>query len=102
MSRINPPSCRECQRPRGPCRGCDRHTNLDLPTAPADADVIGVEMVDENGIEPRAFAADPPATLDAQELEEPTAEELEALSADMLGTDDSVRMYLKEIGGSTS
>ena len=42
--------------------------------------------------------ADAPAKLDAKELEEPTAEELEALSADMIGIDDPVRMYLKEIG----
>ena len=41
---------------------------------------------------------DAPAKLDAKELEEPTAEELEALSADMIGIDDPVRMYLKEIG----
>jgi RNA polymerase sigma factor RpoD-like protein len=39
-----------------------------------------------------------PAKLDAAELEEPSAEELEALSADMIGIDDPVRMYLKEIG----
>ena len=39
-----------------------------------------------------------PAKLDAKALEEPTAEELEALSADMIGIDDQVRMYLKEIG----
>ena len=39
-----------------------------------------------------------PTKLDAKELEEPTAEELEALSADMIGIDDPVRMYLKEIG----
>jgi RNA polymerase primary sigma factor len=38
------------------------------------------------------------AKLDAKEREEPTAEELEALSADMIGIDDSVRMYLREIG----
>ncbi|HYN47875.1 MAG TPA: sigma-70 family RNA polymerase sigma factor, partial [Candidatus Nanopelagicales bacterium] len=42
--------------------------------------------------------ADVPAKLDAKTLEEPTAEELEALSADMIGIDDPVRMYLKEIG----
>jgi RNA polymerase primary sigma factor len=41
---------------------------------------------------------DAPAKLDAAELEEPTPEELEALSADMIGIDDPVRMYLKEIG----
>jgi RNA polymerase primary sigma factor len=38
------------------------------------------------------------ARLDAKELEKPAAEELEALSADMIGIDDSVRMYLNEIG----
>ncbi len=45
-----------------------------------------------------AAVADAPAKLDAKTLEEPTAEELEALSADMIGIDDPVRMYLKEIG----
>jgi hypothetical protein len=34
------------------------------------------------------------ARLDAKELEKPTAEELEALSADMIGIDDPIRMYL--------
>ena len=43
-------------------------------------------------------AGDAPIKLDAKALEEPTAEELEALSADMIGIDDPVRMYLKEIG----
>src|ERR671930_664285 len=38
------------------------------------------------------------AKADLEELEEPTAAELEALSADMIGIDDPVRMYLKEIG----
>ena len=38
------------------------------------------------------------ARLDAKELEKPTAEELEALSADMIGIDDPLRMYLREIG----
>ena len=41
---------------------------------------------------------DAPAKLNPAEVEEPTAEELEALSADMIGIDDPVRMYLKEIG----
>jgi len=36
--------------------------------------------------------------LDAKEREEPTAEELEAPSADTIGIDDPVRMYLREIG----
>ena len=43
-------------------------------------------------------SVDAPVKLDAKALEEPTAEELEALSADMIGIDDPVRMYLKEIG----
>ena len=38
------------------------------------------------------------ARLDAKELKKPTAKELEALSADMIEIDDSVRMYLNEIG----
>jgi RNA polymerase sigma factor (sigma-70 family) len=74
----------------------DDHANLDLPKAP-DAVVIGVEVVDEDGTEPRTFAADAPATLDDEEREDPAAEELEALSADMIGI-DPVRMYLREIG----
>ncbi len=41
---------------------------------------------------------EPPAKLDSEEAEEPTAEELEAIAADMIGIDDPVRMYLKEIG----
>jgi RNA polymerase primary sigma factor len=64
--------------------------------ATAGADV-GVEVIGE----PDAVVVAPidaPAKLDAKELEEPTAEELEALSADMIGIDDPVRMYLKEIG----
>jgi RNA polymerase primary sigma factor len=81
-----------------PAADTDDHADLDLPTAPADAVVIGVEVVNENGTEPRVLAADAPATLDAREREEPTAEGLEALSADMIGIDDSVRMYLREVG----
>jgi RNA polymerase primary sigma factor len=38
------------------------------------------------------------ARLDAKALAKPTAEELEALSADLIGIDDSIRMYLREIG----
>ena len=60
---------------------------------------LGVEVVDADG-EPvdGKLPVDAPAKLDAAELEEPSAEELEALSADMIGIDDPVRMYLKEIG----
>ena len=42
--------------------------------------------------------ADAPTKLDPKEVEEPSAEDLEAISADMIGIDDPVRMYLKEIG----
>jgi RNA polymerase sigma factor RpoD-like protein len=60
---------------------------------------VEAEVVDAEG-EPvdAKLPADAPAKLDAAELEEPSAEELEALSADMIGIDDPVRMYLKEIG----
>jgi len=90
------------------------HADLDLPMAPADAVVIGVEVVDEERTEPLALAADAPATLDDEDLEaptaaelevttagefsEPAAEELETLAADVPGMDDPVRMYLREIG----
>src|SRR5688572_15453027 len=58
-----------------------------------------VEVVGEDA-EARAskLPAEGPAKLSPAEVEEPTAEELEALSADMIGIDDPVRMYLKEIG----
>src|SRR5665811_1743959 len=78
-----------------PAADTDDHADLDLPTAPADAVVSGVEVVDEDGTKPNALAGDAPATLDAKEREEATAEEL---SADMIGIDDSVRMYLREVG----
>jgi RNA polymerase primary sigma factor len=82
------------------------HADPDLPTAPADALVIGVEVVEEGGTGPSALAANAPATLDDAELgaptvgdlSEPAEEDLEALSADALGMDDPVRMYLREIG----
>ena len=42
---------------------------------------------------------EPPAKLDEEEEDKPsTQEELDALAADMVGIDDPVRMYLKEIG----
>jgi hypothetical protein len=63
-----------------------------------DADVT-IEVVAEepDGLDAK-LPVDGPVKVDAKELEEPTAEELEALSADMIGIDDPVRMYLKEIG----
>ncbi len=57
-----------------------------------------VEVVGEDRPPRRRLLAEEPSKLDAAELDEPTAEELEALNADMIGIDDPVRMYLKEIG----
>jgi RNA polymerase primary sigma factor len=57
---------------------------------------LGVEVaLDESDKTPWE---EPPAKLDPQVAEEPTAEELDAIAADMIGIDDPVRMYLKEIG----
>ena len=62
-------------------------------------DDVAVEVVGEDGESRESrLPTEGPVKLDAAELEEPTAEELEALSADMIGIDDPVRMYLKEIG----
>ena len=56
-------------------------------------------VADDGAADPTAkLPADAPAKLDPKEVEEPSAEELEAISADMIGIDDPVRMYLKEIG----
>ena len=38
------------------------------------------------------------ARLEAKALQKPTAKELEAHSADVIAMDDSIRMYLNEIG----
>jgi RNA polymerase primary sigma factor len=61
---------------------------------------LTVEIVEEEAVEgvkvPEGLEA--PAKLTADAVDEPTREELEALSADMIGIDDPVRMYLKEIG----
>jgi len=60
------------------------------------AAALGVEVaVDEGEKQPWV---EPPAKLNAEQAEEPTQEELEAIAADMIGIDDPVRMYLKEIG----
>jgi RNA polymerase sigma factor RpoD-like protein len=59
---------------------------------------LGVEVVEDDVLVETGVVGEVPAKLDAEALEEPSAEELEALSADMIGIDDPVRMYLKEIG----
>ncbi len=58
---------------------------------------LSVEVAGDS-LDPSTAAIDAPTVLDPVKLEEPTAEELDALSADMIGIDDPVRMYLKEIG----
>ena len=70
------------------------------PVDALDEDTVdlGVEVVEEDILAEPRVPGDAPAKLDAEALEEPTQEELEALSADMIGIDDPVRMYLKEIG----
>ena len=60
-----------------------------------DATDLGVEVVDEDPLAVARVAGEVPVKIDAEALEEPTQEELEALSADMIGIDDPVRMYLK-------
>ena len=79
----------------------DDDDDLDLGAEVAeDGADVGIVVVAEDGIvDPTAkLPADAPAKLDPKEVEEPSAEELEAISADMIGIDDPVRMYLKEIG----
>jgi RNA polymerase primary sigma factor len=64
----------------------------------------GGGLAQELGVDVAVAEADaqpweePPSKLDPEEQEEPTQEELDALAADMVGIDDPVRMYLKEIG----
>jgi RNA polymerase primary sigma factor len=80
----------------------DDEVDLDIGTEPSDADGadVGIVVVTDDGATEAAakLPADAPAKLDPKEVEEPTAEDLEAISADMIGIDDPVRMYLKEIG----
>ncbi len=71
---------------------------VDEDAAPTDDVAIEVVPVEADAIGAAAVPADAPDKLDAAEVEEPSPEELEALSADMIGIDDPVRMYLKEIG----
>jgi RNA polymerase primary sigma factor len=68
-----------------------------LAVADLGSEDLGISGPEGRPIDPVAVI-EAPTKLDAKELEEPTAEELEALSADMIGIDDPVRMYLKEIG----
>jgi len=80
----------------------DDDDDLDLGpdvVGPDGADVGIIVVAEDGSTDPVAkLPADAPAKLDPKVVEEPTAEELEAISADMIGIDDPVRMYLKEIG----
>jgi RNA polymerase primary sigma factor len=73
----------------------------DLDEAPSNGMSAAAELGVEVQIDSDAGQTpweEPPAKLDAEAAEEPTAEELDAIAADMIGIDDPVRMYLKEIG----
>jgi RNA polymerase sigma factor RpoD-like protein len=81
----------------------DEDDDLDLgPEAAAaggDAEVSIEVVADDASLDTAAkLPTEGPTKLDPKEVEEPTAEDLEAISADMIGIDDPVRMYLKEIG----
>src|SRR6266540_4735709 len=80
----------------------DEDEDIDLGADAGDGADVGIIVVSEDGADAASTAArlpaDAPAKLDSKAVEEPTAEELEAISADMIGIDDPVRMYLKEIG----
>ncbi len=72
-----------------------------------EEEVVAPDSLDEDATEdaveedapaqPRT-TGDVPAKITPGAVEEPTQEELDAISADMIGIDDPVRMYLKEIG----
>ena len=71
----------------------------DIALVADDDDDTTIEVLGEDAdARTSKLPTEGPTKLDAEELEEPTAAELEALSADMIGIDDPVRMYLKEIG----
>src|SRR4051812_41090212 len=78
----------------------DEDIDLGPEAAAADGADVGIIVVAEDGATDVAakLPADAPTKLDPKEVEEPSAEDLEAISADMIGIDDPVRMYLKEIG----
>src|SRR5881397_2695800 len=83
----------------------DEDEEADLELGPvlgaADEDgEVSVEVISEDGVADPAsrLPTEGPTQLDVKQVEEPTPEDLEAISADMIGIDDPVRMYLKEIG----
>src|SRR6188474_1596302 len=71
----------------------------ELDEAPGDGLAVAADLGVEVAVDDASPAwEEPPAKLDAETADEPSAEELEAIAADMIGIDDPVRMYLKEIG----
>ena len=62
----------------------------------ASAEEMGVEVLDAQN--KPTFAVETERPKPAREDPEATEEDLEALAADLIGIDDPVRMYLKEIG----
>src|SRR5512140_500448 len=78
----------------------DDDEEIELGADLGDGADVGIVVVSDDltGDAAARLPADAPSKLDSKAVEEPTAEELEAISADMIGIDDPVRMYLKEIG----
>ena len=70
----------------------------DDATPPDSLDDDSAEGTEEDTTAAPRLAGDAPAKITPGAVEEPTQEELDAISADMIGIDDPVRMYLKEIG----
>ena len=74
----------------------DDDLDLDLGpdgAAPDGADVGIIVVLDDSAVPASKLPADAPAKLDPKTVEEPSPEDLEAISADMIGIDDPVRMY---------
>ena len=80
--------------------GADLSADLGADVDGPSVAELSIELVGAEAVEgvPVPTGVDPPDVLSPVEVEEPSAEELEALNADMIGIDDPVRMYLKEIG----
>ena len=62
--------------------------------------MLSVKVVTQEAVEGLVAppTEDAPSRLSSTSVDEPSSEELELVSADMIGIDDPVRMYLKEIG----
>src|SRR5450756_2522525 len=88
-----PPRCHRVRADASP-RPIRRRTTMTQD--PGDQQLVEVALA--GGGAGRRKADLEEAGLGARELAVPAAEGLGALSADMIGIDDSVRMYLREIG----